>query len=134
MIIPSRSIITVFFILWCVLWLNFIGRDLAKGHKAAEYAGLLSRDDEGKRKIVYGSELYDYLVFVRNNIPPGASYEMVGLEGDSLEYRRAAYYLYPLLPATNADYVLVYHTTTYARPGYARTAMLNEADYILRKQ
>jgi len=120
--------------LWVVIWMNFILRDLTLGKKFSEYSSLLRRDAEQRRSLIYGDELYSFLNFSSGNVPSGASYELAGLDPFSLEYRRAAYYLYPRVPSGSPDYILAYHSQGYSRPGYAVLKEKDKAGLILKKE
>lgn len=117
-----------------ILWLSFIARELFwKGH-FYDYMILLSRSLEGKRSYVTGDRFYEFLIFCNKNLPPVAEYEPLGLQEDSLDKRRATYYLYPHLEKKDAEFLLVYDRPDIRKSGYELFAELDEARYILKKK
>jgi hypothetical protein len=96
----------IIIIIWLVLWINFLARDLFVHGYLRDYSELLNRDAEGKRAYTYGDDLYKFLKFAKSAIPLNNSYKLIGLENLSLAHRRAIYYLYPLIEKDKPDYVL----------------------------
>lgn len=125
------------FVVWVVLWVNFMIRDLTKGGGFKEYKALLSRNAEGKVSYVYGDRLFEFLKFSKANLPKGAAYDTVGTElsvRDSADSRRAVYYLYPHMKVSGAEYLLVFDMPGYIRPGYDIFKVLDDRRFILHKK
>jgi hypothetical protein len=126
-------IVTLVFIVWIVLWACFFARELFVKGNMRDYRELISRTLDGKRSYVTGDNLYEFLVFCWNNAPKGSTYALEGLDEGSIEQRRAAYYLYPLIEGPNPDLVFVYNKASLAKSGYAVVAALDDSRYILKK-
>jgi len=105
--VRSRLILGIFLI-WIVLWVNFILRDLLKKGDLRDYLALVKKSGDRKRAYVYGENFYDFLIFAKKHIPPGKSYKLEGPGNLSLMARRAVYYLYPLVESDKPDYILVF--------------------------
>ena len=108
-------------------------RDLIKGRQFKEYKALLSRDAAGKRSWAYGDKLYEFLKFCEKSLPPGASYDLTGIEYLSIDYRRAIYYLYPHFKEDKAEYVLVFDKPGYKQDGYVLFKELDPSRFILKR-
>ena len=98
--------VPIVLIVWCVLWLNFIARDLYKKGNLENYKILIKCNAEEKHGFVYGRRFFEFLKFAKSQMPENARYNLVGFREHSLDGRRAMYYLYPCLRAENAEYVL----------------------------
>lgn len=124
-------------IIWLILWVNFIVRDLAKRGDFAEYMALVRAGREGKYSIVYGERYYEFLEFVKENIPEtpaAATYGFDGVEMYSLDYRRGVYYLYPLLPgAEDPEYIFSYGEPFSGKNGYYLYKRLDKERFILKR-
>jgi len=132
--IDKQKIVVVVLIVWSILWVNFIRRDLFKGGTLKDYGTLVKRGQDSRRSYVYGDNFYSLLTFASRNLPPSATYSIEGVEDLSLKYRRAVYYLYPLLESRNADYVLVYNKPNYKRAGYGVFKRVSSFAFILKKK
>ncbi len=129
----NKTIITrAVFAIWIILWVNFILRDLFKKGYFYDYMALIKRDTEGKRSYVYGDYLYPLLKFSKQKLPGGSTYRFIDDEKYSINYRRAVYYLHPLLQSDKPDYILVYNST-YRKKGYTIFAELDSNRYILKR-
>lgn len=126
-------ILKILFLVWMILWLMFVARELFVKSNIADYRALLSRTLEGKRSYVTGDRLYDFLTFCRKNLPPDAAYELAGVEDGSIEKRRAVYYLYPALESRDPEFILFYDIAGPARGGYEKSASMDGSRYILKK-
>ena len=122
------------FFLWCVLWLNFIARDLYKRGRLNDYKILARSDAEGKRAYTYGKRFYEFLKFVKESIPPDTFYDFVGIDNFSLQSRRGIYYLYPDIKTEHPAYILVYEKPGYTKDGFARYATLDNGRFILKRK
>ena len=127
-------ILKITFLVWVALWVWFVVRDLFLKDNINSYRVLLTRSLEGKHSYVTGDRLYEFLTFSAGKIPAGASYDFVGFAPESLENRRAVYYLYPLIEKEKPDYILVYDRPGFEEEGYALTAKMDESRYILKRK
>ena len=105
----KNKILAVLFLVWVILWAIFVLRELFVKSNIKDYAALASRDLEGKRSYIIGDKLYEFLVFCKKNLPEDATYRFVGVEDGSIEQRRAAYYLYPMLESAAPQYLIVFN-------------------------
>ena len=131
--INKTIIIRAVFAIWIILWVNFILRDLFRKKYFYEYRTLLKRNQEGRRSHVYGDDFYSFLKFSKKKLPEGSTYRFIGVKDLSLAYRRAVYYLYPLIESDNPDYILVYNKAGFQKRGYEFLAELSHKKYILKK-
>ena len=107
----KRSTVAVLVLVWVVLWINFVARDFyAKGY-LGEYYALARATAREKHALTYGTHFYDFLEFVKQNTPEDARYGLRGIKEDSLDGRRAMYYLYPRLVSSTPAYIFVYSDT-----------------------
>lgn len=104
----NKKIFYILLTVWIILWINFIARDLFKRGDLRDYRALIEKDAEGKRAYTYGEQFYKFLKFVKQEIPEGESYKLVGVKNLSLAHRRAVYFLYPALEKENPGYVAYY--------------------------
>lgn len=130
----NKKIFVIAFVAWSVIWAYFIARELFMKGGAKEYGVLLSRSLDGKRSYVTGDTLYEFIRFSGRCLPPGATYEWAGLEEGSLDKRRAAYYLYPLIEKRPAEYLLGYRIPRPTEGDYELFAGLDTERYILKKK
>src|SRR3989338_10061005 len=94
--------------IWLILWVSFITRELFRKGYFYDYKALIFRSLEGKRSYVTGDRFYEFLTFCNERLPPLANYGWVGVEPESVDMRRAAYYLYPHLEKKDyPDFILV---------------------------
>ncbi len=128
-----KKIFILLFIAWIILWLNFFLRDLTKGKGFKEYKALLSRDDTGKRSWTYGDRLFEFLIFTEKSLPSGASYNLAGVDGTSVDFRRAIYYLYPHFKEDKALYILVFDKPGYKQAGFSLFKELDPSRFILKR-
>lgn len=122
------------FLVWVVLWIWFVVRDLFLKDNIDSYRVLLTRSLEGKRSYVTGDRLYEFLKFTAGKLPKEVFYNFIGLTPDSIENRRAVYYLYPLIEKEKPDYILVYDRPGFEEEGYALAAKMDESRYILKRK
>ena len=102
----KQTILKILFIVWVVLWIGFLARELFIKNNMRDYSALLSRTLEGKHAYVTGDRLYEFLVYCKKNMPAGMTYKLVGFDAVALESRRAAYYLYPNIQSQDPDFVI----------------------------
>lgn len=129
----KRTLFGIAFGIWVTLWVLFIARELFRKGYFYDYKVLSSRSLEGKRSYVTGDRLYEFLMFSKERLPHGSSFGLVGVKEDSIDRKRAGYYLYPHLEQDKPEFLLVYDTLAAMRAGYARFAGLDSDRYILRK-
>jgi len=112
------KIFQVSIVIWMILWLFFLVRQDKDGQY--EMLGKLYRaEGEEKIKVLYGTDLYDFLVFCRKEIPEGSSFETLGFEEYSIDTVRARYFLWPLKSDEGkTDYKIVYSDKVRDIPGY----------------
>ena len=130
----KRTILTIAFGIWITLWALFIARELFRKGYFYDYKVLLSRSLEGKRSYVTGDRFYEFLIFCKRELPPGSSFRLVGMKEDSIDKRRATYYLYPLMEKEEAEFLLVYDSPDMEQALYVPLARLDKERYILRKR
>ena len=130
-----KNIAKVFFLIWLIIWLNFIARDLFRKGYLADYKILALRDEEGKRSYTYGDYLFEFLKFCKFELPSSADYDIVGIEENSLDARRAIYYLYPHPHIKRGDalFLLVFNSSGFNRRGYLLYKKLDSSRYILKR-
>lgn len=129
----KRVVLKIIAVVWIVLWVVFIARELFVKGGAREYAALLGRPLEGKHAYVTGDELYGFIDFCRTAIPESATFAVEGLEKDSHDKRRFTYYLYPRMERPDADFICVYRLPERPRDGYRVAGTLAGKGYILIK-
>jgi hypothetical protein len=120
---------------WVLMWLFFNVRDLIVEKDKSilkDYISLVSADWEGKRAIVFGKDLYEFLKFCEANLPLGASYEIIGIAEDSIDLPRLIYYLYPSIKKRDADFILVYKKPGFSKEGAYSYALLDKGSFILK--
>lgn len=101
--------ILILTVIWALLWINFMMRDLIKKGDLHDYRVLIARDAAGKKSYTYGDYLFEFLDYHKNTLPEYADYNLVGIEEFSLEERRAVYYLYPHIKKEKANFLLVFN-------------------------
>lgn len=132
--ITETKIFRILVIIWVVLWINFIARDLFRKRCLKDYIALAGCNAEEKHAYTYGKGLYEFLKFVKNHVPEESRYELEGIEEFSLDSRRSMYYLYPLLKEKYPEYILVYGKKGYGKHDFERYRKLDEENCILRKR
>jgi len=104
----KRKIFFLAFIVWVILWISFTARELFLKGQLTDYKTLLSLSLEGKHAHVTGLELYEIITRANRQLAPGGSYKLSGVKDNSLDKRRAVYYLYPHIEKEKPDLVLFY--------------------------
>ena len=128
-----RVAVRIILAAWVIIWAIFLIRPLFKKDLIRDYSNLLRLSTEGKRVYVTGLRLYEFIRVCNQSIPKSSSYEVIGIEKDSLEYRRARYYLYPNVEKKEPEFLLIYGIKNYEREGYKIFKILDPDRYILRK-
>ncbi len=129
----SKTLVRGILAAWIIIWAIFLVRPFFKKDLMRDYSNLSRLSTEGKRALVTGLELYEFIGVCNQSIPKPSSYEVIGIEKDSLEHRRARYYLYPNVEKKEPEFLLVYGTKNYVREGYKIFRILDPDRYILRK-
>ncbi len=123
----------ILLIVWIVIWINFMARDLIKKGNLHDYRALIARDATGKKSYTYGDYLFEFLNFCKNALPKSADYNFIGIEEFSLRERRAVYYLYPHIKKEKASFVLVFNNPGFKRKGYVLYKKLDNFRFILKR-
>jgi hypothetical protein len=128
-----RIIVRIILAAWVIVWAIFLIRPFFKKDLIRDYSNLYRLSTEGKKAYVTGPRLYEFISVCNQSMPGSASYEIVGIEKNSLEHRRARYYLYPNVEKEDPEFILVYGTKNYERKGYKTLKILDMGGYILRR-
>ncbi|NQT22636.1 MAG: hypothetical protein HQ579_04260 [Candidatus Omnitrophica bacterium] len=130
----KKNIIKLICIVWVIFWVNFILRELFfKGRLFRDYKELIFKNEELRKSFVYGINFYSLLKLAQKELPESATFSLVGVERLSLDYRRAVYYLYPLLESEKADYLLVYKKYGFVKNGYKKIVAVDRETFILKR-
>ena len=129
----GRIFVRIILAAWVILWAIFLVRPLFKKDIVRDYSNLSRLSTEGRRAYVTGPRLYEFIGVCDQSMPKPSSYEVIGIEKDSLEHRRLRYYLYPNIEKEEPDFILVYGIKNYAREGYKIFKILDLDRYILRR-
>ena len=132
--VAKKYIFSIAVIAWFVLWVNFLARDLFFKGELKEYVSLFKASRYGKYQIVYGKSLFEFLTFVKESVPENSEYALSGIEPLSLEWRRAIYYLYPMMASDRAEYILVFEKPSYTVSGYELLRKLDDGRFILKRK
>ena len=128
-------ILKLAFIIWVILWVNFMMRDLIKARRFSDYKNLIARSGiDAKRSYTFGDRFYEFLKFCDSKVPKGSSYALAGIPDGAIELRRASYYLYPDLESANPEYVFVYGVSGFNKKGYTKFQSLDPERYILKRE
>jgi len=123
------------FAAWLIIWAIYLIRPYIKKDLYGEYSSLFNRPLEGKRALITGERLYEFILFCDKAMPAGSSYDIAGLEKEPLDERRAVYYLYPHLKRPDdPDYILVYDLEGFARGGYVPYRRLDQTRRIIKRE
>ena len=114
----KRVVVRIILAAWIILWAIFLIRPFFKKDLMRDYSNLSRLSTEGKRAYVTGLRLYEFIRVCNKSMPKPSSYEVIGIEKDSLEHRRVRYYLYPNVERKEPGFLLVYGTKNYEREGY----------------
>lgn len=120
---------------WAAIWIFFTIRGIViEKDKSTfkDYVSLVCADEEGKRAIVYGKDLYKFLQFCKTRLPQAAAYEIVGIQKDSIDLPRLIYYLYPFVESSDSDFILVYKKQNFSKEGTYLYASLDKESFILK--
>ena len=129
----KKIVVRIILTVWIILWALFLVRPFFKKDLMRDYSNLSKLSTEGKRTLVTGLRLYEFIRVCNQSIPGPSSYEVIGIKKDSLEHRRVKYYMYPNIEKKDPKFLLVYGTKNYRREGYKIFKILDPDRYILRK-
>lgn len=129
----QKTIVRIILAVWVIIWAIFLIRPLFKKDLIKDYSNLSKLSIEGKRAYVTGPELYRFIKVCNQLMPVAASYKIIGIEKDSIEHRRARYYLYPRVEKEDPEFILVYKTKDFEQKGYKIFKMMDLDRYIMRK-
>ena len=129
----KKLIVRIILIAWIIIWAIFLIRPFFKKGLSKEYATLLKLPIEGKAAYILGEELHRFISFCSSSIPGTFSYRIIGLDEDSIEYRRAKYYLYPSMISKEPDFILVYKISNFSQKGYKPFNTMSPEMFILKK-
>lgn len=129
----KKILLRIILAVWVIIWALFLIRPYFKKGLGGEYITLLTLSDEGKRAFILGNELHRFINFCKGSIGQPSTYEFIGIEEDSIEGRRARYYLYPNVENKAPEFLLVYNTNGFSKEGYKLFKSLDSGNYILRK-
>jgi hypothetical protein len=102
----GRIVVRIILAVWIIIWAIFLIRPIIKKDLLRDYSNLSKLSTEGKRAYVTGQKLYEFIKACDRSMPKPSSYEIVGMEEDSLERRRVRYYLYPNIEKKDAEFIL----------------------------
>ena len=133
MVHGKKKTLQYILIAWSVVWLFFFVRELVKD-EAKLYASLIGRPPEERRAVVVGREFYEFILFCREHIPPGSSFDVEASYDASLDYFWFPYHMYPVLKDMDGpDYIACYKRD-FQRPGYEAAASMGSGKYILKRR
>ena len=134
MLKDKKNIFRVVLAVWVILWLFFLIRE----DKDGQYRFLMhlySADHADKVRFLMGNELYDFLVFCKENIPEYATYKISGFEKFSIYEVRARYFLWPIRSVDkNADFEIFFKKHVKTLPGYEEYKDYKGIGYIYRRR
>ena len=130
----KKRIFAIILIVWVVLWMFFLVREDKDGqYRMLKYFD--THSPEERVSFLVGDDLYDFLVFCRKNISPGATYELLGFEEFSIKEVRARYLLWPLKSvAEDPDFMIVYGEPARKVPGYKEYRTYGNTGLILARK
>lgn len=130
--LKKQYIIFSIVILWVILWINFIARDLFKKKYFIHYKTLFFSSPRGKVAYTYGKDFFELLEYTKQNISETETYGFQGVPKFSIEMRRAVYYMFPSLQSSNPDYIMVYDGR-YNIPNYYIIKKLDNEMALLKR-
>ena len=122
-----------FFILWVVLWINFMARDLSKKGDLEDYRALMSRNVAGKRAYAYDERLFQFFDFCKNATPASVTYDFIGIKEFSLDWRRGIYYLYPRTRGEDPKFLFVFDRPDFHKVEYKLYKKMDNSRFILER-
>jgi hypothetical protein len=133
-LISKYNVFRIVIVIWLVLWVVFIIRE----DKDDQYAGLKYLYSHGythKVSRITGKDLFEFIIFCRENIPAGATYEIKGFEMFSIDEVRTRYYMWPSRNVSkNGEYMIIYGAVVGGAPGYEEYMTLEGKGSIMMKK
>ncbi|MGB2629607.1 MAG: hypothetical protein WBD17_00005, partial [Candidatus Omnitrophota bacterium] len=119
------------FVVWIALWVLFLVREDKDGqYGALKY--LYTHSGEDRTRFIIGEPLYGFLLYCRENIPMGSSYQLLGFKKFSIDEVRARYFLWPLVSVPeDPDFKVVYGKGVSSALGYKEYGRYGEAGCLL---
>ncbi|MFA7676536.1 MAG: hypothetical protein WCY34_00010 [Candidatus Omnitrophota bacterium] len=125
----------VIIVVWIIIWAWFFLRQFRINENLfSTYKNLLFSGNEEKRRLVFRENLYDFIKFSKQSIPPGSAYEVVGLEADSVDLVRLVYSMYPCLRSQEPEYILVYEQPGFNNKESNLHSLFNGKSFILKRE
>jgi len=121
-------------IMWCVLWIFFLFREdksgqyglLVKFYKAAGYE---------KYQLIYGKDLYDFLLFCKKEIPEGSTYCLKNFDDFDVKKVRSQYLLWPLRATkVDPDFIILPGELIDIPENYEMCFQLDGKGYVLSRK
>jgi hypothetical protein len=115
---------------WVFIWVWFAVRAYFRYNLLNQYIAFISLPSlEEKRALVTNKELYEFLKFCKDSIPPHSTYKFISGKSD----RWAVYYLYPNIVDPSPTFLLIYKIENFNKEGYCMFKALAHDKYILIK-
>jgi hypothetical protein len=132
--LKKENFLKLVFAVWLTLWVFFLVREDKDGqYKTLKF--LYTHNTEEKTGYIMGEELYGFLLFCRDNVPAGSTYELTGFKKFSIDEVRARYFLWPLRNTSeNPDFKIVYSRKKQRIPGYNTYKQHDGAGYLLVRE
>ena len=130
----KQNMLKIIFAVWIVLWIFFLVRE-DKSDQYRELRYLYAHNSAENARYIAGEDLYDFLVFCKDNIPTGFTYRLSGFQKFSIDEMRARYFLWPLKSiADNPDFIIVYGGKGEKVPGYKVFMKFDNKGCILERR
>ncbi|HNX90330.1 MAG TPA: hypothetical protein PKY78_01045 [Candidatus Omnitrophota bacterium] len=131
----KEKLLIVFISAWVIIWVIFLIRPDKKGQYPLLFKLYAARGEE-RIRTAFGADMYDTVIFCKNNMRPGATYRMYGFEKYSINEVRARYLLWPAKCTGDVepDYKIVFGGGLVDEKGYLRTDIPAGKGYLLRKE
>jgi hypothetical protein len=130
-----RKIKIILLALWVVLWVVFLVREDKDGQYVM-LRDLYGMKNADKPRYLMGADYYDFLVFCRERMAPGGTYEVMGLD-PTLAFRevQAKYFLWPFIAGKgHTDYRIVWGDVSEKAIGYAIVEAYRDKGALFRKE
>ena len=129
----KKAAVRIILAVWIIIWGIFLIRPYFKKGLLDRYASLLKLSAEEKRGYVTGEALYSFVKFCKESVKEPSTYQMEGIENNSIEQRRFKYYMYPDIESEDPKYIFVYKKEHFARDGYRVFSRMDHETYILAR-
>ena len=129
--IKKTAVFKIILAVWVGLWMFFLVREDKRG-QYSDLKHLYSHGYNEKVRHIAGDQLSDILVFCRDDLPEGATYDLAGLEKFSIAEVRARYYLWPhRRTSENPDFIIIFGARGKMPDGYQEYVSLPGAGSVL---